>query len=33
VVLFDRVLSYLSIAVLGFVVYLLSKRSHFRQPV
>lgn len=33
VVLFDRVLSYLSIAVLGFIVYLLSKRSHFRQPV
>jgi uncharacterized protein (TIRG00374 family) len=33
VVLFDRVLSYLSIALLGFIVYLLSKRSHFRQPV
>jgi glycosyltransferase 2 family protein len=33
VVLFDRVLSYLSIAVLGFIVYLLSKRSHFRQPL
>lgn len=33
VVLFDRVLSYLSIAVLGFVVYLLSKRSHFRHPL
>lgn len=33
VVLFDRVLSYLSIAVLGFIVYLLSKRSHFRQPI
>jgi uncharacterized protein (TIRG00374 family) len=33
VVLFDRVLSYLSIAILGFIVYLLSKRSHFRQPV
>jgi uncharacterized protein (TIRG00374 family) len=33
IVLFDRVLSYLSIAVIGFAVYLLSKRSHFRQPV
>lgn len=31
VVLVDRVLSYYSIAVFGFVVYLLSKRSHFRQ--
>jgi uncharacterized protein (TIRG00374 family) len=33
VVLFDRILSYLSVAVLGFVVYLLSKRSHFRHPL
>jgi uncharacterized protein (TIRG00374 family) len=33
VVLVDRVLSYYSIAILGFVVYLLSKRSHFRHPV
>lgn len=33
VVLFDRVLSYLSVAVLGFVVYLVSKRSHFRHPI
>ena len=33
VVLFDRVLSYLSVAVFGFIVYLLSKRSHFRQPI
>lgn len=31
VVLFDRVLSYLSVAVIGFLVYLVSKRSHFRQ--
>jgi glycosyltransferase 2 family protein len=30
VVLVDRLLSYYSIAILGFVVYLLSKRSHFR---
>lgn len=33
IVLFDRVLSYLSVAVIGFVVYLLSKRSHFRHPI
>jgi uncharacterized protein (TIRG00374 family) len=33
VVLFDRVLSYLSVAVLGFLVYLVSKRSHFRHPL
>lgn len=33
VVLVDRVLSYLSVAVFGFIVYLLSKRSHFRHPV
>jgi uncharacterized protein (TIRG00374 family) len=33
VVLVDRLLSYYSVALLGFVVYLLSKRSHFRQPV
>lgn len=33
VVLVDRVLSYYSVAFLGFLVYLLSKRSHFRHPV
>jgi uncharacterized protein (TIRG00374 family) len=33
VVLVDRILSYYSIALIGFVVYLLSKRSHFRHPV
>jgi glycosyltransferase 2 family protein len=33
VVLFDRVLSYLSVAVIGFLVYLVSKRSHFRHPL
>lgn len=33
VVLVDRVLSYYSVALFGFVVYLLSKRSHFRHPV
>ena len=33
VVLVDRILSYYSIAFFGFVVYLLSKRSHFRHPV
>ncbi len=33
VVLVDRLLSYYSIAILGFVVYLLSKRSHFRHPI
>jgi uncharacterized membrane protein YbhN (UPF0104 family) len=33
VVLIDRVLSYYSVAFIGFVVYLLSKRSHFRHPV
>ena len=33
VVLVDRLLSYYSVAVFGFVVYLLSKRSHFRHPV
>ncbi|GAC1322055.1 MAG: lysylphosphatidylglycerol synthase transmembrane domain-containing protein [Chloroflexota bacterium] len=33
VVLVDRVLSYYSVAFLGFLVYLLSKRSHFRQPL
>lgn len=32
VVLVDRVLSYYSVAVLGAVVYLVSKRSHFRHP-
>jgi uncharacterized protein (TIRG00374 family) len=31
VVLIDRLLSYYGIAVVGFVIYLLSKRSHFRQ--
>ncbi|MGH2449570.1 MAG: lysylphosphatidylglycerol synthase transmembrane domain-containing protein [Chloroflexota bacterium] len=31
VVLADRVVSYYSVAFLGFIVYLLSKRSHFRQ--
>jgi uncharacterized protein (TIRG00374 family) len=31
VVLVDRVISYYSVAVLGFFVYLMSKRSHFRQ--
>ncbi|HZU12708.1 MAG TPA: lysylphosphatidylglycerol synthase transmembrane domain-containing protein [Chloroflexota bacterium] len=30
VVLVDRLLSYYSIAILGFIVYLVSKRSHFR---
>jgi uncharacterized protein (TIRG00374 family) len=33
VVLVDRVLSYYSVAFFGFLVYLLSKRSHFRHPV
>jgi uncharacterized protein (TIRG00374 family) len=33
VVLVDRILSYYSVAFLGFVVYLLSKRSHFRHAV
>ena len=33
VVLVDRVLSYYSVALFGFLVYLLSKRSHFRHPV
>ena len=33
VVVVDRVLSYYSIAFLGFLVYLVSKRSHFRHPV
>jgi len=33
VVLADRLLSYYSVALFGFVVYLLSKRSHFRHPV
>lgn len=33
VVLVDRILSYYSIAVFGFLVYLVSKRSHFRHPV
>jgi uncharacterized protein (TIRG00374 family) len=33
VVVVDRILSYYSIALFGFVVYLLSKRSHFRHPV
>jgi uncharacterized protein (TIRG00374 family) len=33
VVLVDRILSYYSIAFFGFLVYLLSKRSHFRHPV
>lgn len=33
VVLVDRLLSYYSVAVLGFLVYLVSKRSHFRHPV
>jgi len=32
-VLTDRILSYYSIAFFGFIVYLLSKRSHFRHPV
>lgn len=32
VVLVDRILSYYSIAFFGFLVYLLSKRSHFRHP-
>ena len=31
VVLVDRLISYYSVAVLGFVVYLMSKRSHFRH--
>jgi len=31
VVLMDSLLSYYSIAIIGFFVYLLSKRSHFRQ--
>lgn len=31
VVLVDRLLSYYSVAIVGFVIYLLSKRSHFRQ--
>jgi len=33
VVVVDRLLSYYSIAFFGFIVYLLSKRSHFRHPV
>jgi uncharacterized protein (TIRG00374 family) len=33
VVLVDRILSYYSVAFFGFLVYLLSKRSHFRHPV
>jgi uncharacterized protein (TIRG00374 family) len=33
VVLVDRLLSYYSVAFFGFIVYLLSKRSHFRHPV
>lgn len=33
VVVVDRILTYYSIAILGFAVYLLSKRSHFRHPV
>jgi uncharacterized protein (TIRG00374 family) len=33
VVVVDRILSYWSIAFFGFLVYLLSKRSHFRHPV
>jgi glycosyltransferase 2 family protein len=33
VVLVDRVLSYWSIAFFGFIVYLVSKRSHFRHHV
>lgn len=32
VVVVDRVLSYYSVAVIGAVVYFLSKRSHFRHP-
>ena len=31
VVLMDSLLSYYSIAIIGFFVYLLSKPSHFRQ--
>ncbi|HLJ68830.1 MAG TPA: lysylphosphatidylglycerol synthase transmembrane domain-containing protein [Chloroflexota bacterium] len=33
VVVVDRLLSYYSVAFFGFLVYLLSKRSHFRHPV
>jgi uncharacterized protein (TIRG00374 family) len=33
VVLVDRLLSYYSVAFLGFLVYLLSKRSHFRHAL
>lgn len=33
VVVVDRILSYYSIAFFGFIVYLVSKRSHFRHPV
>jgi uncharacterized protein (TIRG00374 family) len=33
VVLMDGVLSYYSVAFFGFIVYLMSKRSHFRHPV
>ncbi|MGH2443301.1 MAG: lysylphosphatidylglycerol synthase transmembrane domain-containing protein, partial [Chloroflexota bacterium] len=33
VVVVDRILSYWSIAFFGFIVYLVSKRSHFRNPV
>ncbi|MGI8968473.1 MAG: flippase-like domain-containing protein, partial [Chloroflexota bacterium] len=33
VVVVDRILSYYSIAFFGFLVYLLSKRSHFRHAV
>lgn len=32
VVVVDRLLSYYSVAFFGFLVYLLSKRSHFRHP-
>jgi glycosyltransferase 2 family protein len=31
VVLMDRVLSYYSVAIIGFVVYMMSKRSHFHH--
>jgi glycosyltransferase 2 family protein len=33
VIVVDRILSYWSIAIIGFAVYLVSKRSHFRHPV
>jgi uncharacterized protein (TIRG00374 family) len=32
IVLVDRLLSYYSVAFLGFLVYLVSKRSHHRHP-